>query len=403
MEAYGGDPYETPVRLTNNLVWYTAEFTAMECRCLKLRDGNHSDLAQVILPSMLSRDQDESFIAYEGDQGAVFFGFNSRYQWHWRDHGHPSTKETGAGHASTPEKIPTHIADSGFDSPGTTPSEMGSGLNESTSRQFSKDPLDISSKDPSFTSASQERGAISSNDYTVGIICALSLEFKAVRALFDETHPGCIPDADTHAYALGRMGKHWVVAAGLPKGGYGTTSAGVVACDMRRSFPSIKFCLLVGIGGGVPSKHDIRLGDIVVSTPSGLDTGVLAYDSVKVLESGEMKLNACLSRPSRNLLSAITALTSEIQASSWELQELVDQITTSCPEYECPGPDQDILFASEYSHEETGIPDSCDGCDLQRQVARPPRKSGPPHVHYGLVASGNQLMRSAQVRDQMSQ
>lgn len=63
MEAYGGDPYETPVRLTNNLVWYTAESTAMECRCLEIQGGSHSDLAQVILPSMLSRELDGRFVS----------------------------------------------------------------------------------------------------------------------------------------------------------------------------------------------------------------------------------------------------------------------------------------------------------------------------------------------------
>ena len=342
---------------------------------------------------LLTRD------GYERDQGAVFFGFNSNHHWYWKDHGLPSS-ETGAGHVPAPEEIPKYTADSGFDSPGTTPSEIGGGLNESNSRQSRNDTSRVTPSLPVLL----ERGDISPEDYTVGIICALPLEFKAVRALFDETHPGCISDADTHAYAQGRIGKHWMVAAGLPKGGYGTTSAAVVACNMRRSFPCIKFCLLVGIGGGVPSRnHDIRLGDIVVSTPSGSHPGVLAYDSVKVFESGEIQLNACLSRPSQSLLSAITALTSETQAPLWDLQGLVKQITTSCPEYECPGPEEDILFTSEYKHEETGVCDSCDGCDLQRQVVRTPRKSTPPHVHYGLVASGNQLMRSAQVRDQMSQ
>nr|AFT91405.1 hypothetical protein [Aspergillus rugulosus] len=401
MEAYGGDPYEMPVRLTSNLVWHTAKSTTVECQCLKRRDGCHSDLAQVILPPMLSLNVDDSFAAYGGDTGAVFFGFNSNHQWYWRDHGHPSTKETDAGHASPPEKISKNTADSGLGSKGTaTPSELGSGMNGSTFGQS----RDTSSEISSFLSNAQAREYISSKVYTVGIICALPLEFKAVRALFDETHSGCIPDADTHAYAQGRIGKHQVVAAGLPKGGYGPTSAAVVACNMKRSFPSIEFCLLVGIGGGVPSRsHDIRLGDIVVSTPSGPHPGVLAYDSVKMLESGEIQLNACLSRPSQHLLSAITVLSSETQASLRELQEDLNQITASCPGYEHPGPDQDILFVPGYIHKGYEAHDGCERCNLGCQVVRTPRGSTQPQIHYGLIASGNQLMRSAQVRDQMSQ
>ena len=36
---------------------------------------------------------------------------------------------------------------------------------------------------------------------------------------------------------------------------------------------------MVGIGGGAPSsKHDIRLGDVVVSSPVGRTGGVIHYE-----------------------------------------------------------------------------------------------------------------------------
>jgi hypothetical protein len=51
---------------------------------------------------------------------------------------------------------------------------------------------------------------------------------------------------------------------------------------MSRCFPGVKSCLLVGIGGSVPSTGDgIWLGDIVVSIPSVAATGIVAYDMVK--------------------------------------------------------------------------------------------------------------------------
>ncbi|KAL6913369.1 hypothetical protein FSST1_011129 [Fusarium sambucinum] len=102
--------------------------------------------------------------------------------------------------------------------------------------------------------------------YTVGWICAVTTEFVAARAFFDEKHDQLeiIADNDNNNYALGKIGKHNVVMAVLPKFEYGTTSAATVARDMLRSFPSIRFGLMVSIGGGAPSaKHDIRLGDIV--------------------------------------------------------------------------------------------------------------------------------------------
>ncbi|KAH6657082.1 hypothetical protein BKA67DRAFT_554203 [Truncatella angustata] len=43
--------------------------------------------------------------------------------------------------------------------------------------------------------------------------------------------------------------------------------------------PNVRIGLMVGIGGGAPSlKHDIRLGDIVVSSPGYGTGGVLQYD-----------------------------------------------------------------------------------------------------------------------------
>lgn len=65
----------------------------------------------------------------------------------------------------------------------------------------------------------------------------------------------------------------------LPSGEYGTASAAGVARDMLHSFPNIRIGLMVGIGGGAPtSKHDIRLGDVVVSKPENGLGGVFQYD-----------------------------------------------------------------------------------------------------------------------------
>ena len=71
---------------------------------------------------------------------------------------------------------------------------------------------------------------------------------------------------DNNDYTLGKVGKHNVVIAFLPHGEYGISSATGVVKDMLHSFPNVRIGLMVGIGGDAPSpKHDIRLGDIVVS------------------------------------------------------------------------------------------------------------------------------------------
>ena len=110
------------------------------------------------------------------------------------------------------------------------------------------------------------------DDYTVGWICALETELAASQAMLDEEHPD-LPQAenDTNTYTLGRIGQHNVVLACLPSGTTGISAAATAARDLLRGFPRVRFGLMVGVGGGAPSNdpcQDIRLGDIVVSTPT---------------------------------------------------------------------------------------------------------------------------------------
>ncbi|KAF6844297.1 pfs domain-containing protein [Colletotrichum musicola] len=124
--------------------------------------------------------------------------------------------------------------------------------------------------------------------YTVGWICAITAESVAARAFLDEEHaaPRQVAQHDNNSYVLGKIGNHNVVIAALPDGQYGTTSAATVARDMLHSFPNVRIGLMVGIGGGAPSqKHDIRLGDVVVSSPGNGNGGVFQYDFGKTIQN----------------------------------------------------------------------------------------------------------------------
>src|SRR5437764_14744256 len=81
----------------------------------------------------------------------------------------------------------------------------------------------------------------------------------------------------------------------------------MVATLMLSSFESIRVGLMVGIGGGVPSaERDIRLGDVVVSKPGGIFSGVVQYDRGKTAE-GKFERTGSLNKPPRALLSAVAA------------------------------------------------------------------------------------------------
>ena len=147
-------------------------------------------------------------------------------------------------------------------------------------------------------------------DYTVGWICALPSEMAAARAMLDEHHnPLQQNSRDHNTYTLGRIGRHNVVLACLPTGVIGTLSAARVANQMLQTFEGIRFGLMVGIGGGVPSEeNDIRLGDVVVSKPTGQSGGVIQYDFGKTVQEGRFEWTGSLNRPPDVLLTALANL-----------------------------------------------------------------------------------------------
>ncbi|KAH7459482.1 hypothetical protein FOMA001_g20031 [Fusarium oxysporum f. sp. matthiolae] len=145
------------------------------------------------------------------------------------------------------------------------------------------------------------------DDYTVAVVCAMELELSAVRYMLDDEHsPLPVIPGDTNAYVLGELYGHNVVLACLPDQ-QGKGAAATVATNMARTFPSIKWRFLVGIGGGVPSdKHDIRLGDVVVSMPEGQYGGVVQYDLGKETDTGFQRKGFLWPPPPR--LRAVVAM-----------------------------------------------------------------------------------------------
>ena len=88
------------------------------------------------------------------------------------------------------------------------------------------------------------------DEYTVGLVCALHQELTACRVMLDEEFDDLekAVASDSNTYTFGRIGQHNVAIACL--GVYGTNPAATVAANLLASFPSIRFGLLVGVGGG---------------------------------------------------------------------------------------------------------------------------------------------------------
>lgn len=239
--------------------------------------------------------------------------------------------------------------------------------------------------------------------YTVVVICAIDFEMSAVRYMLDWEHGRVRPRGDSNMYVLGELSGHDVVLACLP-GNQGKGAAAIVATNVARTFPSIKWRFLVGIGGGVPTdKHNIRLGDVVVSMPEGEHGGVVQYDLGKDTEDGFQR-KGFLCPPPTILRSAVGMMKSDHLTADNKVQEFLSQMVQKFHRltiYARPSAGLDILFMPGYPHVPGQL--TCAKCDPANAVARQPRASDQPEIHYGLIASGDRVVKSATKREQVVQ
>lgn len=241
--------------------------------------------------------------------------------------------------------------------------------------------------------------------YGVGIVCALPLEKAAVMGMLDEEHPKLPTVAgDANDYTLGKIGQHNVVTACLPAGGTGKASAATVAANMMRSFP-IRIGLMVGIGGGVPSKsRDIRLGDVVVSQPTEQHGGVVQWDFGKMEKGGIFRRTGMLNKPPAVLLTALAGLQARHEVEEPEMnkhvEEMVSRRSRMAKAYAHQGRENDWLFEADYDHVDG---ETCENCDRDKSIPREERDDeNEIVVHAGNIASGDEVVKDGKTRDRIA-
>ena len=236
-------------------------------------------------------------------------------------------------------------------------------------------------------------------EYTVGWICALPVELAAAQEMLDEEHEDLKrDDNDENLYSLGSVTGHNVVIVCLPAGRIGNNPAAAVATQMRATFNGIRFGLMVGIGAGVPGTEvDIRLGDVVISQPQQTFGGVIQYDFGKATPSG-FERTGSLNSPPQILLGAVARVRANELRGRSKLSEHVSKLD-SISKFQRGKAGPDVLFEATYDHEGG---QTCDLCNTDRQLARQPRESEGVVVHYGTIASGNQVMRNGRMRNRVS-
>jgi nucleoside phosphorylase len=206
------------------------------------------------------------------------------------------------------------------------------------------------------------------------------------------------------------MAGHKVVIAILPHDEYGTTTAATVATDMLHSFPHIKVGLMIGVGGGAPTtNNDIRLGDVVVSSPKDGKSDVYQYDYGKRVQGQTFKSTGHLNQPPPAVLTVMALLVSRYKREGNQIGKIVNAMLEKRPRLkkEYGRPKIDVLYASSFIHPHGNDRQSCDELCAAKPpnvIHRVPREEDEdnPAVHFGTIASGNSLMKDAVMRDSLA-
>ncbi|KAK7911588.1 Pfs domain-containing protein [Apiospora marii] len=278
-------------------------------------------------------------------------------------------------------------------------------------------------------------------DFHIGIICALTIEFNAVSLVFDtawdeDGDSYGRASGDTNTYTTGRIGKHDVVLTLLPN--MGTASAAGAAASFRSSFPALRLVLLVGVCGGVPESggNEALLGDVVISKHVQHSLSKQYPDKLELKDT----IDDNLGRLNKDLRSLVASFGTDIgqdrlyKNTGVYLRELQSKAakTRSRANYGYPGVDEDKLFQPHYRHEHHA-PGSCGICNGQsggiceqakqascaelncdeiqlicerkrletkRRMLEADRQL--PKIHIGRIRSGDIVMKSGEHRDQIA-
>ncbi|KAF3190605.1 hypothetical protein TWF788_008125 [Orbilia oligospora] len=281
----------------------------------------------------------------------------------------------------------------------------------------------------------------SRSDFEIAIICALPLEYDAVSLLIDEYwdddgDPYGRADGDQNTYTTGRIGRHNVVLVLLPN--MGKSNAARAATSFRSSYDRIQLALLVGICGGMPADKDgneILLGDVVIST------SIFEYDlgrrfpnefsSKNTTEASDAKANPDIA----GLIKTLKTISNSQRLHARTSEHLIAlQMKSQSSKYSYPGISEDRLYQSNYRHKhharfncpvcdrcieksdrvcQAALESWCSQirCDESQLVVRerirvkggiclgPNNEHQRPLIHFGLIASGDTVMKSGQDRD----
>jgi hypothetical protein len=159
------------------------------------------------------------------------------------------------------------------------------------------------------------------------------------------------------------------------------------------------------------SKHDIRLGDIVVSAPrhGEVESGVFQYDFGKTIQNQSFQPTGFLNQAPIVLRTAINGIKAEHKRKGHQIEQAINDVLQGNPrlrrDYKRPDMKSDRLYLSEFVHlkDKEACAVACGDSPLN-MVPRIERTESDdnPAIFYGTIASANRLMKDAVIRDSLA-
>lgn len=208
------------------------------------------------------------------------------------------------------------------------------------------------------------------DDCTIVWLCPLEIELRAALAMLDRISHEPIPRAPGQSviYTIGDVGPHKVAVVGFYQE-QGIGASGRIVTEVKRDLRNLQFGVLVGIAGGIPSSaYDMQLGDVAVAVPEGNCPGVVGYDLGKLRDDGSFELKHWQESTHPQLRSVINMLRVE---GDKPFRRHLAGLLEKLPEFQRP-----------------------DAATTQAGDAH-------PKVHYGIILSGNTVIKSKTRRDQL--
>ena len=221
---------------------------------------------------------------------------------------------------------------------------------------------------------------------TILIVTALSKEFQAVKDLLKKPRYDPSLKAEKIQYPHYKIGNNDVV---LAMAGMGNNFSSSIATKMLVHYDSIQYIIMVGIAGGIPNADDsvkhIRLGDIVISG----DKGIIQHDFGKQTSEGH-QYNFDPRPVCAILLRNAKVLIEEAGKNKFKYWEIFDKLIEK-DEDKYKRQQQPQLNDSPWIKDSSVIlPIAPNGFDDNR-----------PRVHIGAIASGNDVIKEAEFRNQL--